>query len=59
MLTMADSLGETNELQALACEVRRRRHGALRLRFRNEWRHGEVDYERGLVRREPRQRRPA
>jgi TRAP-type C4-dicarboxylate transport system substrate-binding protein len=49
VLTMANSLGETNELQAFADEVAKRSDGAIRIRFINQWREGEPDYEPALI----------
>jgi TRAP-type C4-dicarboxylate transport system substrate-binding protein len=49
VLTLANSLGDTNELQAFADEVAKRSDGAIRIRFVNEWRLGEPNYEPGLI----------
>src|ERR687891_2294116 len=50
VLTLANSVGSTNELQAFADEVAERSDGTIRIRFMNEWRLGERDYEAGLIR---------
>ena len=50
VLTLANPLGGPQELQAFADEVARRSDGALEIRFRNQWREGELEYERDLIR---------
>lgn len=50
VLTLANSLGDENELQAFADEVERRSEGSLRIRFSNDWRKDQRDYEPALIR---------
>jgi TRAP-type C4-dicarboxylate transport system substrate-binding protein len=48
-LTLANGLDDARDVQAFADEVRRLSHGALLIRVENEWRRGQVDFERGLI----------
>jgi len=50
VLTLANSLGDPEELRAFADEVAKRSDRTIRIRFINEWRWGQRDYEPALVR---------
>ena len=50
VLTMANGNFAPGELQAFADQVARRSNGALRVKFENNWRQGQRDYETGLIR---------
>jgi TRAP-type C4-dicarboxylate transport system substrate-binding protein len=48
-LTLANGLDDARDVQPFADEVRRLSHGTLLVRVKNEWRRGQVDFERGLI----------
>jgi TRAP-type C4-dicarboxylate transport system substrate-binding protein len=50
VLTMANGNDSLIELDPFAKAVARLSHGALAIRFRNAWRHGTTNYERGIIR---------
>jgi TRAP-type C4-dicarboxylate transport system substrate-binding protein len=49
VLTMANPSLSPTELEAFSSEVTKRSGGTLRVRFANNWRHGERDSETGLI----------
>jgi TRAP-type C4-dicarboxylate transport system substrate-binding protein len=49
VLTLADFIGESVELDGFAGEVRRLSAGTMRIDIRSRWRPGQVDSENGLI----------
>ena len=49
VLTLADFIGESFELDGFAGEVRRLSAGTMRIDIRSRWRRGQVDSENGLI----------
>src|SRR5689334_24616926 len=50
VLTLANFIGESAELDGFAGEVRRLSAGMMRIDIRSRWRPGQVDSENGLIR---------
>ena len=50
VLTMANSNGDTWELEPFVAAAARLSQGTLRIEFKSDWRHGMSDYEAGLIR---------
>jgi TRAP-type C4-dicarboxylate transport system substrate-binding protein len=49
VLTLANFIGSSNELDGFAGEVQRLSAGAIRIEIRNGWRLGQVGFETGLI----------
>ena len=49
VLTLANFLGDSTELQGFAGEVQRLSAGAMRIDFQSRWRLHQVDFETGLI----------
>ena len=49
VLTLANFIGESSELDGFAGEVRRLSAGTMRIDIRSRWRPGQVDSENGLI----------
>jgi len=49
VLTLANFIGESGELDGFAGEVRRLSAGTMRIDIRSRWRPGQVDSENGLI----------
>jgi TRAP-type C4-dicarboxylate transport system substrate-binding protein len=50
VLTLASGAGNVSTLQVFADEVARISHGRMQIRFRSDWRRGEVAFESDLIR---------
>ena len=49
VLTLANSNGDTWELEPFAAAAARLSQGTLRIEFKNDWRLGKSEYEAGLI----------
>ena len=49
VLTLANFIGQSVELDGFAGEVRRLSAGTMRIDIRSRWRRGQVDSENGLI----------
>ena len=49
VLTLANFIGDSGELDGFAGEVRRLSAGTMRIDIRSRWRPGQVDSENGLI----------